>query len=135
MVPPSPTSDETSSRELPIMTPKLDAESCHGGRKANLLWLCIGYLGKILWLLQYLPMWLLVDPGAFPASDSISSSALAPALGRISAGAQWGRESVRAHPQQDPAETRPVRTFLRAVTAAGSWLPPQGPSPLPQVWG
>lgn len=74
-------------------------------------------------------------PGAFPVSDSISSSALALALGRISAGAQQGQESVRAHPQQDPAETRAARTFLRAVTAAGSWLPPQGPCPLPQVWG
>lgn len=71
---------------------------------------------------------------AFPVSDSVSSSALALALGRISAGAEWGQGSVRAHPQQDPAETRAVRAFLRAITAAASWLPSQGPHPLPQAW-
>lgn len=68
-------------------------------------------------------------------SDSISSSALALALGGRSAGAQWGQGIVRAHPLQDPAEARAERTFLRAVTAAASCLPPQGSRALPQVWG
>lgn len=84
-------------------------------------------------------MSLLLIPGENPLAPPVSPGVAlggpqepSLALGRISAGAQWGQESVRAHPQQDAAETGTVRAFLRAVTAAASWLPPQGPCPCPR---
>jgi len=100
-VPPSPTSDKTSSRELPIMTPKRDVQSCHVGRKTSLLWLCLGLLGRNLWLLQQLPAPLLVDASSPPSSICTSSPSLTLPLAEKSAGAPWGQGGTSGKPSLD----------------------------------